>query len=196
MAATGTNDYTKVSTGKPKAGGAVFAAPAGTSVPTDASTELPAAFKCVGFISTDGITFSHSTTENSFKDWGGDEVYSENDGYSETCKFTMIETNEANMKLVWGDDAVVGGASSGVSSFARSAFNGEEHVLVVETVVHGGAVARDVIPRAKLTGVGDEVYSKGSLISYEATFRDLKDMALGYCSKKHFAQPASRAAEA
>ena len=60
--------------------------------------------------------------------------------------------------------------------------------MVVETVLHGGGVARDVVPRAKLTGVEDEVYQRDSLVSYGATFHDLKDSALGYCSKKHFAK--------
>ena len=34
------NNYANVTTGKPKAGGAVFVAPAGTAVPMDAKTPL------------------------------------------------------------------------------------------------------------------------------------------------------------
>lgn len=183
------NNYANVTTGKPKAGGAVFVAPAGTVVPEDAKTPLGEAFLCVGCISTDGFTISHSTSETSFKDWSGDDVLSDNDGYTENSKFTMVETNEVNMKLVWGDDKVKAAEDGGgLASFERSAFNDVEHVMVVETVLHGGGVARDVVPRAKLTGVEDEVYQRSSLVSYGATFHDLKDSALGYCSKKHFAK--------
>ena len=39
------NNKANVTTGKPKVGGAVFRAPVGTTLPTDASTALNSAFK-------------------------------------------------------------------------------------------------------------------------------------------------------
>ena len=48
-------DVTKVTAGKPKVGGALFRAPAGTALPTDAVTALAEAYKCLGYVSEDGV---------------------------------------------------------------------------------------------------------------------------------------------
>lgn len=39
-----------VTTAKPKIGGAVYSAPLGTALPTDATTKLDDAFKALGYI--------------------------------------------------------------------------------------------------------------------------------------------------
>ena len=44
-------DATKVTAAKPKTGGAVFCAPLGTALPTDATTKLNEAFKNLGYAS-------------------------------------------------------------------------------------------------------------------------------------------------
>ena len=70
MAGTATN----VTAGKPKTAGAVFCAPVGTTLPTDAVTALANTFKDLGFVSEDGVTRSISKSTTNIKEWGGGVV--------------------------------------------------------------------------------------------------------------------------
>lgn len=46
-------DASKVTSAKPKVKGAIYNAPLGSTLPTDASSELDAAFKALGYVSED-----------------------------------------------------------------------------------------------------------------------------------------------
>ena len=68
------NNAANVSAGKPKIGGAIFAAPVGTTLPTDTDTTLDNAFKNLGFVSDDGLTNSTDLETEEIKAWGGQNV--------------------------------------------------------------------------------------------------------------------------
>ena len=52
------NSKDLVTTAKPKTSGAVYVAPIGTALPTDATSSLAVAYKGLGYISEDGFTIS------------------------------------------------------------------------------------------------------------------------------------------
>lgn len=157
------NNAANVAVAKPKVGGAVFVAPLGTPVPKNAVDELDSAFVCVGYISEDGVTNSITRSSDNKKAWGGDVVIVDQTEYAESITFTMIETNEASMKIAFGDENVTVDDVTGMHVIHNSAALGA-HAYVFETVL-GNRIKRQTVENA--TNVGDmEVASGSDIIGY------------------------------
>lgn len=168
------NNVENVSVGKPMADGAIFVAPAGTTVPTDATTALSEDFVNVGFISEDGVTNEVETDSEEIKAWGGDIVLTPMTSRSEKFGFTMIETNETSMKLVYGADNVTVG-EDGALSIKHNGKEREEYVVVIETLFGKDRVRRNVIPRGKVLEVGEIAYKDDEPVGYETSVSALLD---------------------
>lgn len=167
------NNAKNVSVGKPQVGGAVFFAPAGTVLPTDAVTPLAAAFENAGYVSEDGVTNEIETDAEEIKAWGGDVVLNPQTSRSEKYTMTLIEGNETTYGVVFG----AGNVSTGEDGSISIKHNGnerEERVMVVETL-HGERVKRQVVPRAKVTEVGEIAYKDDEAVGYETTVSALLD---------------------
>lgn len=183
------NDATLVATGKPKVGGAVFCAPLGTKLPTDAATALDAAFKCLGYCSEDGLTNNGTISSGSIKAWGGDTVHNYQDGFSDTFKFKLIEIlNVEVLKAVYGEDNVTGDLATGI----KIAVTGKPHadrVWVVDLVM-GTCVKRIVVPCAKITAVGEIPYKDNTVAGYDTTISATPD-ANGVYHHEYISKPAA-----
>lgn len=162
-------DATKVTVSKPKTGGAIYRAPLGTSLPTDASSELDVAFKELGYASEEGLVNSNSAESDSIKAWGGDTVYTYQSSKEDTFKFTLIEAlNIEALKAVYGDSNVTGTLETGITVKAN---NTEQPacVWVVDMILRGSVAKRIVIPNGKVSEVGDITYADEKEVGYETT---------------------------
>lgn len=164
------NDATKVSTGKPKIGGAIYRAAAGTTLPTTANETLDNAFKCLGYVSEDGLTNDNSMEVEQIKAWGGDTVLFNQTGKEDTFGFTLIEVLNAEvLKTVYGDANVTVDGTTGDITIRANSTEQTEAAFVIDMILRGGALKRIVIPAAKVTEVGTISYVDSEAIGYETT---------------------------
>lgn len=169
------NNAANVSAGKPKIGGAVFRAPAGTTLPTDASSTLNEAFVALGYVSSDGVVISRSSTQTDLEAWGGDVVDVLETSVKDTVKLKLIEAlNTDVLKAVHGSGNVSGTLANGVAVNVGDD-GAEEGCWVVDMILRGNTAKRIVIPRGKITELGDITYADNVPIGYEVTIRCLKD---------------------
>lgn len=165
-----------VSTGKPKTAGAVYRAPIGTTLPTDASTALAAAFEDMGYISEDGVTNTNSPESDKIKDWGGQTVLVVTSEKPDTFKLKFLESLNANvLESVYGEDNVTVNSQSGTIAVVANAAALDEYVYVIDMVMRGGALKRIVIPNGALSELGDIVYKADEAIGYDVTLEALPD---------------------
>lgn len=168
-------DAKLTSVGKPKIGGAIFRAPVGTELPTDATTALNVAFKCLGYCSEDGLTNSNSSETSEIKAWGGDVVMTTTTSKKDTFKFKLIEIlNVEVLKTVYGDENVEGTLSTGITVKANNSPQ-DACSWVVEMLMQGGVVKRIVVPSAAITEVDEIVYKDSESIGYGTTIAATPD---------------------
>jgi len=182
-----------VHAGRPNVGGAIFTAPAGTSLPEDAVTLLSEAFISLGYASEEGITNTIETETNAVNAWGGDEVLNEIISRSEGFNFKLIETSTATLKEVYGAENVSTNADG--TAILHNARALPERVHVYEILMGAGQVKRIVVPRVKTTELGEVVYNGSDPVGYELTLAALPD-AQGNTAYEYIAELTSGGSDA
>lgn len=171
------NNASNVTAAKPKVGGAIYMAPLGTVLPTDATTELDHAFNNLGFVSEDGMENENSASSDPVKEWGGSIVNTILKEKEDKFKFTLIEAlNLSVLKLIYGENNVTGDLENGVT-IKSTTEDYKEYCFVVDMVLKSGVLKRIVLPLAKVSEVGSVKYAGGENIGYETTLSAFPDGA-------------------
>lgn len=168
------NDSKNVSFGKPKATGAVFVAPIGTTIPTNATDALDPAFKGLGYVSEDGLVNSVETDTENVNAWGGDLVLVGQTTFMETFMVNLIETNPEALKVYYGEENVqVNGDSITITQSSAQLPN---CIVVFELVLTGNRIKRIVVSNAQIVDRSGEItYVDGEPIAYPALFQAYPD---------------------
>ena len=153
--------------------GAIFVAPKGTTLPTDATTSLAGTYVLLGFTSDAGVTISESRSTNEIRAWEGRTVvYNAVTEYTESISFTPIQCNGDVAKLMWGDDAVTVGSTTLAAK--HGAQNLEPVCVVIETVPRDNMVRR-YTGTFQLTERGDATLDGTQVDGRQLTFNAIAD---------------------
>jgi len=182
-----------VSTGKPRTAGAIFRAPHGTVLPSDAASELNEAFKELGFVSDAGVSNTNSGENDEFYAWGGSPVGEAETEKTDTWKFKLIEAlNPEVLKAVYGEaNVTVEGRNVSIKAGATD----KTPASYVIDMVMKGALKRVVLPIATLVELAEIVYKDDETVGYEITL-GAKDDGKGFTHYEYIQLPEQTAAAA
>ena len=154
--------------------GAIFVAPKGTTLPTDATTTLGGSFTLLGFTSDAGVTISESSSTEDLRAWEGRTVViSAVTEYTEQVSFMPIQCNADVAKLMWGDSNVVVGAGGAITA-KHHGKTMEPVCIVIETTPREGIVKR-YTGTFQLVERGEHVMDGTQVEGRQLTFNAIAD---------------------
>jgi hypothetical protein len=182
------NTATNVTTGKPNISGAVYVAPIGTTLPTDATTALDNAFVCLGYVSEDGLENNNDMDVSAIKAWGGMIVYRSLNELDDNFVLTLIESENTDvLKAVYGSNNVTVDADGNVT-VAVKADDPEENVWVFELALRNSRAKRIVIADGAITAREAITYNDSDAVGYGITVSAYPD-ANGETHKEYLEKP-------
>lgn len=173
------NDKNNLTIGRPKAGGAIYVAPLGTSLPNDAGTSLSGDFVNLGYITEDGVTQSTAEDIEMIKAWGPENVMVAQNDFSETVTYNLMETiRPAVLQFVRG----AGNVSIDGDGAIASATTGDplpRCVVVIDTIQNNGSanprIHRIVYGDCQITDrSGDQTYNNSDPVTFPVTLTAFK----------------------
>lgn len=169
------NTATNVTTGKPNIAGAIYTAPIGTTLPTDATSQLSADYVCLGYVSEDGLSNNNELTVEAIKAWGGNIVYRSLTEMNDEFGLALIETENVDvLKTVYGETHVTVDGDGNVSVDVVGE-DPVERVWVFELALRGNKAKRIVIPDGAITSRDEISYNDSDAVAYGITISAYPD---------------------
>lgn len=167
------NSTDNVSSTKGVRGGYIFVAPTGTALPTDYSTALPTAYKCLGFISEDGYVETVDSDSEDLVDMNGDLMDSPQTSRVESAQLTLAEIKAMTLKLMYGDENVTDKA--GVITVKHNGNSNGTWVVVLDLLLKNNRKWRKAVPLFQCSELDDLTLAVGELAARALTAKYLTD---------------------
>ena len=165
----------QVTVGAALATGAIWVAPQGTTLPTDATTAKGAGFTLLGFTSDAGVQISESSSNNAIRAWEArTEVYNVKTEYTESIAFMPIQCNGDVAALTWGDGRVTVDERTGAIACQHSGDTLEPVCIIIETTPREGIVKR-YCGTFQLTERGEQTMDGTQVDGRQLTFNAIAD---------------------
>ncbi len=165
--------------GAPEQGvtGAIKHAPLGTTLPTLSSiaktgVTLDQAFVGNEYVSEDGLTLAPNMSTTDIKDWSGATVRKVLEAFDGTLSWTMISTNEEEMKIAFGSKNVtVQNANANHGKQTRTGLGAElpERQSFVFLMKDGDARIVITVPEGQVTEVGEVTFASNAAVGWQVT---------------------------
>lgn len=171
MAAANANNTANVSAARGVKGGYFFIAPVGMELPSDYSTPLPPAYKCLGFISSDGYEESVDEDSDELTDINGDVMDETTSKRVESAAVTLAEIKAQTLAAMYGDENV-----SDKDGMITVRHNGNSHptfVYVLELLLKDNRKWRKVVPLGKSSELDSLKIAASELASRQLTIKYL-----------------------
>lgn len=152
--------------------GTVNVAPSGTTLPTDTTTALDAAFVDLGLTSEEGVSEGEESNSVDISSWQKGVVRTLLTDYKKTMSFTLIQSSDDVLEEFYGD-AFDGSGQLVISNEAAA-----RKVLVCE-FIDTGEKRRYVFPQAQLTARGEVVHLASGATGYPVTYTCYYDDTMG-----------------
>lgn len=129
----------------------------------DASNSVLIGFSELGYISSDGITFTNERSTNSIRAWQNSDLVREvTTEATTTYSLAFLESNEDVLETYFGV-SMVGGKIE-----VNPASTGGRKSFVID-VIDGGEAIRHYIPSGEVTSVEAQTFASGDAIMYGIT---------------------------
>lgn len=187
------NDATNVNVMKGVAAGYAYWAPLGTKYDATMvkTRTVPAGFKPLGYVTSDGIVNSFSSDSDTAADLNGVTVATIKTSYEETFQQVFMERTEETLKLYFGSENVSSDSTSAVQTIKHnSSFDSVGFMLLYRLISKETDAAYEYtdiwVPSAKISERGDITLSGTGLYQLDATVSALPDTE-GNCAYEYTA---------
>lgn len=150
--------------------GAIYIAPAGTTLPTSAEGSLNAAFEELGYIDESGVVETQGEQNTNIKAWQNSavvrKILTEHDL---TYAFTALETNPTVLEAYYGN------YTDGPDGVVEIKGEVAPNVCWVIDVIDGDEETRIVVPDGQITTRGAVTYGATDAVKYPMTLTAFPD---------------------